>query len=304
MKLYCYLLLVQTALFSQTVIHHAMGTTVIETTPKKIVTLFNGATDTAIALGIKPIAAVESWVEKPMYAYLKPSLDQVEYVGLETQPNIEKIALLKPDVIFAAKFRNEKIYKLLSAIAPTIMVEDLNDFKTTLKLMSQALHQEQKAKELLQDWDNRIYYLHNMLQKFYQNEWPQEVSIINIRSNYFRSFFDKSFAGYILNELGFKIKNSEEYLNTVYIKLTSKESLPVVDASTFFILKQSKNAMVTQHYETLQRNPLWQHLKAVQNQRVYDVDTIAWSFSAGLIGANMVLDEIEVLFDSQMSTHE
>ncbi len=44
-------------------ITHAMGTTTIEGTPTKIVTLYQGATDVAVAMGIKPVGAVESWAE-------------------------------------------------------------------------------------------------------------------------------------------------------------------------------------------------------------------------------------------------
>lgn len=52
-------------------ITHAMGTTTIEGTPTKIVTLYQGATDVAVAMGIKPVGAVESWAEAPFYNYLK-----------------------------------------------------------------------------------------------------------------------------------------------------------------------------------------------------------------------------------------
>ncbi len=37
----------------------------------QIVTLYQGATDSAVALGITPIGVVDAWLEKPMYRYLR-----------------------------------------------------------------------------------------------------------------------------------------------------------------------------------------------------------------------------------------
>lgn len=105
---------------STRIVHHALGDTIIEGKPKRIVSLFQGATDTLVALDIKPIGVVESWTQKPMYEYLRPSLEGVHYVGLETQPSLEDIALLQPDLIIATRFRNEKTYSLLSLKYPQI----------------------------------------------------------------------------------------------------------------------------------------------------------------------------------------
>lgn len=44
-------------------IKHAMGTTEIKGQPKRVVTLYQGATDVAVSLGVKPVGAVESWTQ-------------------------------------------------------------------------------------------------------------------------------------------------------------------------------------------------------------------------------------------------
>ncbi len=63
---------------------------------ERVVTLYQGATDSAVALGITPIGVVDSWLEKPMYRYLRDELNDVPHVGLETQPNLEKNRLAEP----------------------------------------------------------------------------------------------------------------------------------------------------------------------------------------------------------------
>ncbi len=62
--------------------------------PLRVITLFQGATDSAVALGITPCGIVDSWSEKPTYRYLRSALEPVPHVGLETQPSLEDIALL------------------------------------------------------------------------------------------------------------------------------------------------------------------------------------------------------------------
>lgn len=57
------------------VIEHSMGETEIDGTPKRIVTFYQGANDTAVALGVTPVGIVESWVEKPVYTIILPALN-------------------------------------------------------------------------------------------------------------------------------------------------------------------------------------------------------------------------------------
>ena len=92
--------------------------------PLRVVTLFQGATDCAVVLGVTPCGVVDSWSEKPTYRYLRAALEQVPHVGLETQPSLEDIALLKPDVIIASRYRHERIAPLLKQIAPVLMLEE------------------------------------------------------------------------------------------------------------------------------------------------------------------------------------
>lgn len=62
-------------------VSHSLGTTTIEGTPMKIVTLYQGATDVAVAMGIKPVGVVESWADTPIYEYLQKDLEGVPLLG-------------------------------------------------------------------------------------------------------------------------------------------------------------------------------------------------------------------------------
>ncbi|KAA9001892.1 iron-siderophore ABC transporter substrate-binding protein [Affinibrenneria salicis] len=260
--------------------------------PPRVITLFQGATDSAVALGITPCAVVESWSEKPIYRYLRPALRDVTLVGLETQPSLEDMALLRPDAIVASRFRHQRIAPLLAQIAPVVMLDNVFEFKKTLLIMGDALHRQHTAARLLAQWRQRVEALRQQLQRRFADRWPPTVSVLDIREDHIRSYLPVSFPGSVLSELGFGWSEASRAARGVSLRLTSKESLPVVNADIFFIFLRSERASVQQHYQSLLAHPLWRQMQAPRNRQVWLVDGTAWSLSGGILGANLMLDDI------------
>ncbi|WP_230660954.1 ABC transporter substrate-binding protein [Psychrobacter sp. I-STPA10] len=280
---------------STRIVHHALGVTVIEGKPKRIVSLFQGATDTLVALDIKPVGVVESWTQKPMYEYLRPSLEGVHYVGLETQPSLEDIALLQPDLIIATRFRNEKTYSLLSQIAPTVALEDVYDFRQTLKTVGEAVGEPEKANQILTQWNNRVAQTRSKLQaKFGQQDLPK-VSLLEFRDDHVRAYSPNSFAGSILSDLGFDWSAATKNETWALKKLSSKESIPLIDANIFFVFLRDKPT-TQQNYQAWTSHLLWKHTQADKTGDIYKVDSVSWNLAGGIISANHVLDDINKLF--------
>ncbi|KPC15894.1 Achromobactin-binding periplasmic protein [Pseudomonas syringae pv. maculicola] len=260
--------------------------------PLRIVTLFQGASDSAVALGVTPCGVVDSWSEKPMYRYLRPALAAVPHVGLETQPSLEDIVLLKPDLIVASRFRHQRIAPLLEQISSVLMLEEVFEFKRTLAMMGAAINRQQQAMELLGQWQRRVTALRGQLQTKFAERWPITVSVLDIREDHIRSYLPASFAGSVLSELGFAWTPAAREATGVSLKLSSKESLPVVDADLFFIFQRADSKAAQQNYDKLVQHPFWQQLRAPQDKQVWRVDAVAWSLSGGILGANRMLDEI------------
>ncbi|MCK9742661.1 ABC transporter substrate-binding protein [Pseudomonas syringae] len=260
--------------------------------PLRVVTLFQGASDTAVALGVTPCGVVDSWSEKPMYRYLRPALAAVPHVGLETQPSLEDIVLLKPDLIVASRFRHQRIAPLLEQISTVLMLEEVFEFKRTLAMMGAALQRQQLAIELLGQWQQRVAALRGQLQAKFTGRWPITVSVLDIREDHIRSYLPASFAGSVLSELGFVWTPAARQATGVSLKLSSKESLPVVDADLFFVFQRADSTAAQHTYDKLVENPFWQQLRAVRDGQVWRVDAVAWSLSGGILGANRMLDEI------------
>nr|WP_306458083.1 iron-siderophore ABC transporter substrate-binding protein [Pseudomonas viridiflava] len=258
----------------------------------RVVTLFQGASDTAVALGVTPCGVVDSWSEKPMYRYLRPALAAVPHVGLETQPSLEDIVLLKPDLIVASRFRHQRIAPLLEQIAPLVMLEEVFEFKRTLAMMGAALNRQQQAMALLGQWQQRVATLREQLKARFAGRWPITVSVLDVREDHIRSYLPASFAGSVLSELGFDWTPAAREAQGVSLKLSSKESLPVVDADLFFIFQRGDSKAAQNTYEKLVQHPFWKQLRAPQDGQVWRVDAVAWSLSGGILGANLMLDEI------------
>ncbi|NNB42842.1 ABC transporter substrate-binding protein [Pseudomonas chlororaphis] len=266
--------------------------------PLRLVTLFQGATDSAVALGVTPCGVVESSSEKPTFRYLRPALANVPHVGLETQPSLEDIVLLEPDVIVASRFRHQRIAPLLERMGRVLMLEEVFEFKRTLALMGAVLNRQQQASSLLGQWQQRVAKLREQLQAQTGGRWPLTVSVLDVREDHIRSFLPGSFAGSVLSELGFAWSPVAREARGTYMKLTSKENLPVVDADLFFVFQRADSPAVQRNYEQLVHYPFWQQLRAVQQGQVWRVDGIAWSFSGGILGANLMLDDIARLVTS------
>ncbi|WP_026179936.1 ABC transporter substrate-binding protein [Hahella ganghwensis] len=281
---------------SERTVEHSMGVSQISGTPTRVVTLFQGATDTAVALGVIPVGVVDSWVEKPTYKYLRKDLQGVSHVGQETQPNLEMIVGLQPDLIVASKRRHEKIYHHLSQIAPTIALETVFDFKETLSMMGLAMNLEQRATQLLRNWENRIDDFQTRIPRKLGSQWPLEVALLNFRADHARIYLKDSYAGSILNDLGF-LRPSNHPEGQWVVKLTTKESIPAMNADVFFVFMTADDPAVARNYHLWTLHPLWKNLDAPQNQQVYQVDEVAWNMSGGIIGANLMLDQIYQHFD-------
>lgn len=261
--------------------------------PPRVVTLFQGATDSALALGIKPVGVVDSWAEKPTYQYLRSKLEGVTHVGLETQPNLESIAALHPDLIIASKSRHEKIYAQLSKIAPTVLTDNVYDFKNTLKLIALSTGRLQQNKKLLDEWKKRIIQFRKSLQK-QQSHWPLTASVLDVRADHIRLYLEDSFTGTVLKDIGFSFPM--ERSTGWGVKLKTKESLIHVNADVFFVILHSDDILVEQNYNSWRSHPLWKTLNAPTQGQVYMVNKVTWLLSGGILGANLMLDELSDIY--------
>ncbi len=275
-------------------IKHAMGETTLASVPKRVVVLFNGMVDISLTLGVKPVGAVESWVQTPWYHYLRADMTGVKNLGSELQPNLEAIVALKPDLIIGAKFRHEKIYGQLSKIAPTIYVDQLFEWKENMAVAAQALNKEDRNDAFMADWNKRVADFKSKI----SGRTDTEVSLVRFYDDNTARIYVTGFAGSILQELGLSRPKSQQSKDKVFVDLDSQEQIPLIDGDVIFDITSSNNGgdeFKTQ--EAWQKNPLWTNLKGVKNGKYYKVNDITWNMSGGATAAKMMLDDLFFYFD-------
>jgi iron complex transport system substrate-binding protein len=276
------------------VIKHAMGEETLTGTPERVVILTNEGTEALLAVGIKPVGAVQSWVGDPWYDHIKNEMQDVTVVGDELQPNIELIASLKPDLIIGNKVRQEKIYEQLKQIAPTVFAEDLmGDWKINFKLYTQALNKEQEGEQAMAAFDERVAQVKAKV----GDKAETKVSVVRFTANQVRIYQKQTFSGVLLQQLGFARPESQD--KDSFIEVMSKETIPAMDGDVmfYFVSEDPGTNEGTKVAEEWMNDPLFKNLNVAKNNKVVKVDEAIWNTAGGYKAANLLLDEIVKYFD-------
>ncbi|WP_414526612.1 iron-siderophore ABC transporter substrate-binding protein [Nodularia chucula] len=277
-------------------VEHVMGETCIPVSPKRVITLWTSILANTLALDIKPVAT-SYYTGEPFPQYLQKKVDGIEFVGNITEPSLEKILLLKPDLILA-NYRLKNIYKQLSEIAPTVMMDFPGTpppWKQQLVDLAKVMDKEENGQMLMDKYWQRIETLKQKLgidaaspKDNHRHQF--QISVASISSDYgIWAYGEKHAVGMILNDIGLQRPPAQRG-DFYYINNISEERLSDIDGDVLFFLHWgSKDTKET--LEKLQEKPLWRQLKAVQQNQVYFVDAGHWH-SFDILSVNAVIDDL------------
>ncbi|MFC0559122.1 ABC transporter substrate-binding protein [Halalkalibacter alkalisediminis] len=280
---------VETETSSYTV-EHAMGPTEIEDTPKRVVILTNEGTEALLALGVTPVGAVSSWTGDPWYDHISEQMEGVQEVGTESEPNLEAIAALKPDLIIGNKMRQEAVYEQLSAIAPTVFAESLRgNWKVNFELYAEALNKKEEGQQVLDDYFDRIA----TFQEQAGDLVDLEISMVRFLGGDVRIYQKDSFSGVILEEIGFARPEPQD-VDEFAIMGATKEMIPDMDGDIlFYFTYETGDGEGSKVEEEWLNDPLFQKLSVVEAGNAHKVDDAIWNTAGGVIAANLMLDDLE-----------
>jgi iron complex transport system substrate-binding protein len=278
-------------------VKHALGETEVPLNPRRIVSLDVGEiTDTLIALDRVPIGSVtydpaaDAYGGQDGNGAFPPALagraDGIEALGVY-EPNLEKVALLKPDLIIGSTSSIEGIQAQLEAIAPTVAISSARDFKVWLREIGVFVNAEAAAERVLKDYQTRASQVRQQVQ-------GTKVAILRPRADSVWMYGPPSNAGVILKDLGLELLTVPEGSSITddapgAIGQLSLERLPDIRSDHLFVITYNlKHTSV----EELIKQPIWQQIPAVEQGKVHAVQGTAWS-NHGPIGALRVIDEVE-----------
>jgi iron complex transport system substrate-binding protein len=267
-------------------VRHAMGTAEITGQPERVVVLDTGELDSAIALGVTPVGAVEAIPGAGFPEYLAEELEGVEKVGTIEQPSVEAIAALQPDLILSSKLRHEAIYDQLSEIAPTVFTEEVGvAWKENFDLHAEALGRTEEAERLTREYQDKIDALRQALGDKVANT---EISVMRSVGDEVRIYLKENFVGTILEDVGLPRPEPQDVED--FSATATRETIPDLDGDVMFLAKYGDDHRLLGN---LTQSPLWDRLDVVQQERVYEVPDDLWFLGIGNLAARQVVDDLE-----------
>lgn len=271
-------------------VKHAMGEADLKGSPGRVVVLTNEGIEALLALGVKPVGAVKAFTGNPWYEHLKAELEGVTVVGDELQPNVEAIAALKPDLIIGNKLRHEKIYEQLKSIAPTVFSETLRgEWKTNFALYAETVNKKAEGDKVVAAFDQRI----EDFKKKAGDKLKQKVSVVRFMAGKTRIYNTDTFTGVIFKQIGIARPDTVLNAKNTFADEITKERLSDVDSDMlFYFTYETGDGKANKTEEEWTKDPLWQSLNVVKNNKAFKVNDVIWNTAGGVKAANLLLDEL------------
>ncbi|PXX57479.1 iron complex transport system substrate-binding protein [Nocardia tenerifensis] len=270
-----------------------MGQVTIPHAPKRVVVLDTAELDSVTLLGVKPVGAVipHTKTRGGFPEYLANKVGGVTDVGPLLEPNLERIASLKPDLILSSKIRHDKIYGKLSGIAPTVFTETTGGpWKENLAVHGKALGLEQQAADALKSYEGRARALGDAIKAKNNGALPT-VSVVRFLAGPTRLYQSNSFSGVVLADIGLPRPASQVSTDPKKImKEVSPEQIDQADADLIFVAtiddpgKTEKGAVTT--------SPVWRDLRAVREGKAIEVPDETWMSGIGIQAADQMLADV------------
>ncbi len=273
------------AAFPRTV-QHARGATEIPARPERVVVLDTGELDSALSLGVEPIGAVSTDVSSGFLSYLAEGAADVEQVGTISEPNLEAIAALEPDLILSNKVRHEEIYGQLSQIAPTVFAEKVGAaWKDNFALTAEALGLEDEGADALAEYEAAAAELGQSL----GDPGGTTVSAARFVEGTVRVYPAASFIGTVLADIGLDQLALPVQDVPTFAEL-STEQITLADADV--VLYSSCGPGDESGEAAAVAGPLWPRMGAVQAGNAYPVEDDVFFTGIGLTAATLMVEDL------------
>ncbi len=273
-------------------ITHIMGVTAVPDAPLRVVALTNEATEDLLALGIVPVGAVRSANANPWFDHVAAQLKNTTLVGEELAPNMEVILSLEPDLILGNKKRHEQIYEQLSAIAPTVYVENITgQWRNNLAFYAEAVGKTAEGDAVLKAYEDRVAAIRTAL----GDRVSEKVGLVRFIAGQNYAYTNDSFSGSILRDIGFGRPAAQDKAGLS--EAITAERIPELDGDRLLYFSyETGDGGATKEAETWMASPLWLNLKSVKEGHVHAVSDAVWATAGGVMAAHLALDDIETIY--------
>lgn len=272
----------------------------IPSNPTRVVALDMAALETLLLLDKTP-AATASWILQEMPLLLPQFADELaDLEGLGYPAELEKLTLLKPDLILAAEDTVD--IKLASAIAPVVAPNPIiyDDWKLGVQFWADVLNVPGLYTDMEANYRTRVAEL----QKALGQPDALKVSVISSSTYGISMWMPDSAPGAVLQDVGLLRPEGQslvgdasvaKYGERQYIPI-SLERLDLADGDAIFYFTYAATdpkvaADESAYLKSFEQQPVWQALGAVKAKRAFFVGGHWWRSQTYLL-ANMVVDDL------------
>ena len=274
--------------FKEKTIVHDFGTTELKKAPKRIVILDNLYGEILDPLDITPVGATTGQADSQEFSTLfkKQYKDaKVISVGWQGNPDLDKIAELKPDLILMTG-EQEDLYDKLSEIAPTVGYQintDENwDYHETSLKVAEIFDKRDEMKKDLDRLDAReAVFAENVKAKF----GDQKLMYLRVTDNDVRYYAYGHF-GYLYDTYHFN--RAETFNPDDMFQVIDPDKLKDINPDLLIVQADSQELLDNK----LKNSPVWTSLKAVQNNKVIYADYSTYMLGFGIVSQEAIMKQI------------
>lgn len=233
--------------------------------PKKVANLYNSYLSLWSLMGGEVVAVVEQADEKPV-----EGIEQAELVGKPSEPNVEKIIEIDPDLIFIAPFSaNIEVADTFNDMGiPTVYMEvkSKNDYYRLVRIFAAILDDESQFEKYALDIENSIQ---DLLAKVPAEE-PQKILLMMSTTRGVSVKNNQSLNGEMLTDLN-TLNIADNAVTGDKSEEMSMEQIVIEDPDVIFVTEMGSDleAIAKKRQEILESDPVWGELSAVKNGRYH-----------------------------------
>ena len=274
--------------FKEKTIVHDFGTTELKKVPKRIVILDNLYGEILDPLHITPVGATTGQADSQEFSTLfkKQYKDaKVVSIGWQGNPDLDKIAELKPDLILMTG-EQEDLYDELSEIAPTVGYQINTDenwdyHETSLKVAEIFDKRDEMKKDLDRVDAREAVFAENVKAKF----GDQKLMYLRVTDNDIRYYAYGHF-GYLYDTYHFN--RAETFNPDDMFQVIDPDKLKDINPDLLIVQADSQELLDNK----LKNTPVWTSLKAVQNNKVIYADYSTYMLGFGIVSQEAIMKQI------------
>jgi len=278
-------LLMVSAFASAVTVKDAKGEFTLDKTPSRVVALEYSFVDALAQVGVSPVGVADDNKVDRILPQVREKIAAWQSVGTRSQPSLEVIASLKPDLIIADPSRHTAVFEELKKIAPTVMFDSRHEsYQENLETAQKIGDLVGKSTEMKAKINEHNDYIANIAKNL--GVQGKKASFGTSREDKFNIQNDNGYVGSFLTTLGFaptKLNSDQAFVEINLEQL-------VMEKPEYLFIAHYRDESIARKWEA---EPLWKAIPAVKANHVYSVDADMWARGRGLEASKIMAKQIE-----------